>query len=120
MAFAVIVFLINIIYTAKKGEKAPADPWDGRTLEWSISSPPPHYNFEQLPLVRGLDPLWIEKTEGKGKMAPGEPLDDVHMPNGSFLPFLMAFGVFIVGIGFICATVDRLWYIPYHGVMEFV
>src|SRR5690625_7504808 len=86
MAFAVIVFLINIIYTAKKGEKAPADPWDGRTLEWSISSPPPHYNFEQLPLVRGLDPLWIEKTEGKGKMAPGEPLDDVHMPNGSFLP----------------------------------
>jgi len=119
MAFAVIVFVINIIYTAKKGEKAPADPWDGRTLEWSISSPPPHYNFEQLPLVRGLDPLWIEKTEGKGKMAPGEPLDDVHMPNGSFLPFLMAFGFFIAGFGFIYQTVDKLWYIALYGGMAF-
>src|SRR5699024_11570283 len=69
--------------------KAAADPWDARTLEWTVSSPPPHYNFEQLPLVRGLDPLWIEKMEGDGKMSPGEPLDDVHMPHGSFLPFLM-------------------------------
>src|SRR5690625_3055109 len=80
MAFGVIVFLYNIIITSVKGEPASADPWDGRTLEWAVSSPPPYYNFEQLPLVRGLDPLWIEKTEGKGKMAPGEPLVDVHMP----------------------------------------
>src|SRR5699024_3803477 len=63
MSFGVIVFLINIIITAKS-YKAPADPWDGRTLESSISSPPPFYNFEQLPLTRGLDPLWIEKSEG--------------------------------------------------------
>ena len=83
MGIGGILFVINIVYTAVKGEKAPADPWDGRTLEWSVSSPPPYYNFEQLPLVRGLDPLWLEKMEGDGKIPPGEPLDDVHMPKGS-------------------------------------
>jgi len=119
MAFGVIVFIINAIYTAKKGDPAPADPWDGRTLEWSISSPPPYYNFEQLPLVRGLDPLWIEKMEGKGKILPGEPLDDVHMPNGSFLPFLMSLGFFVAGLGFIYQTDHSLWYLALYGGMAF-
>src|SRR5699024_10862493 len=98
-----------------KGEKADADPWDARTLEWTVSSPPPYYNFEQLPLVRGLDPLWIEKMEGDGKMSPGEPLDDVHMPNNSFIPFLMGLGCFIAGYGIFhwmygCTFIKRrLW-----------
>src|SRR5699024_386861 len=101
MGVASIIFVYNIIYTAIKEEKAEADPWDGRTLEWTVSSPPPYYNFEQLPLVRGLDPLWIEKMEGDGTVPPGEPLDDVHMPNGSILPLLMGLGVFRSGFGFI-------------------
>ena len=119
MGIASIVFIINIIYTAVKGEKAAADPWDGRTLEWSISSPPPYYNFEQLPLVRGLDPLWIEKMEGDGKIPPGEPLDDVHMPNGSFIPFLMGLGFFIAGFGFIYQADHSLWYLALYGGMAF-
>lgn len=62
MAAAVIILVINIIVTTAKGEKVGSDPWhDGRTLEWAVSSPPPEYNFKQLPLVRGLDALWIEK-----------------------------------------------------------
>src|SRR5699024_9504492 len=109
----------NIIHTAKKGEIASADPWDGRTLEWTIPSPPPYYNWEQLPLVRGLDPLWIEKMEGKGKMTPGEPLNDIHMPNGSFLPFLMGFGFFIAGLGFIYQVDHPLAYIALYGGMAF-
>ncbi|WP_200416744.1 cbb3-type cytochrome c oxidase subunit I, partial [Virgibacillus salexigens] len=40
-----LIFVINIIYTAFKGEYASGDPWDGRTLEWAIPSPPPFYNF---------------------------------------------------------------------------
>lgn len=71
MAAGTILFMYNIVWTAMKEPKASGDPWDGRTLEWAVSSPPPHYNFKQLPLVRGLDPLWIEKTEGNGKMATG-------------------------------------------------
>lgn len=119
MGIASIVFIVNIIYSAVKGEKAAADPWDGRTLEWSISSPPPYYNFEQLPLVRGLDPLWIEKMEGDGKIPPGEPLNDVHMPNGSFIPFLMGLGFFVAGFGFIYQVDHSLWYLALYGGMAF-
>src|SRR5699024_9175426 len=84
-----------------------------------LSSPPPYYNFEQVPLVRGLDPLWIEKVEGDGTMSPGEPLDDVHMPNGSLLPFLMGLGFFVAGFGFIYQTDYNLAYLALYDVMAF-
>ena len=100
MAFSVIVLLINIIVTSVKNKKVGNDPWgDGRTLEWAISSPPPYYNFKQLPLVRGLDPYWIEKMEGKTEMTPAEPLGDVHMPNSSILPLTISFGLFVAAFG---------------------
>jgi heme/copper-type cytochrome/quinol oxidase subunit 1 len=55
MAAAVIILVINIIVTTAKGEKVGSDPWhDGRTLEWAVSSPPPEYNFKQLPLSEDL------------------------------------------------------------------
>lgn len=120
MGIAVIVFFINIFYTAAKGEHSTPDPWDGRTLEWGIEvSPPPFYNFKQLPLIRGLDPLWIEKTEGKGKMTPAEPLGDIHMPSGSILPFLMSVGFFIAGFGFIYHGDHPIMYLALYGGMGF-
>jgi cytochrome c oxidase subunit I len=109
MGIGGLIFVINIIYTSVKGEKAPADPWDGRSLEWAIPSPPPFYNFKQTPLIRGLDPLWIEKTEGKGKITPAEPLGDIHMPDASILPFIMSFGLFIAGFGFIYQVDHKGW-----------
>ncbi|GAA0444263.1 cytochrome c oxidase subunit I [Virgibacillus salarius] len=112
-----LLFVINIIYTSVKGEKAPADPWDGRTLEWAIPSPPPFYNFKQTPLVRGLDPLWIEKTEGKGEMTAAEPLGDIHMPNGSILPFIMSLGFFIAGFGFIYQVDQKAWLVAVFAGM---
>ncbi|MEH7882912.1 cytochrome c oxidase subunit I [Bacillus sp. JJ1609] len=100
MAVAVIVLLINVIMTSVKNEKVGNDPWgDGRTLEWAISSPPPFYNFKQLPLVRGLDAYWLEKMEGKKGMTPAEPLGDIHMPNNSFIPFVISFGLFVAAFG---------------------
>ncbi|WP_047982928.1 cytochrome c oxidase subunit I [Ornithinibacillus californiensis] len=117
MAFGVIVFLYNAIYVWFKGEPAPQDPWDGRTLEWAVASPVPHYNFKQLPLVRGLDALWIEKMEGNGKLTPAEPVGDIHMPNGSILPFLMSVGFFIAGFGFIYQTQTNFAYIFLFGGM---
>lgn len=109
MGIGGLIFVINIIYTSVKGEKSPADPWDGRSLEWAIPSPPPFYNFKQTPLIRGLDPLWIEKTEGKGKITPAEPLGDIHMPDASILPFIMSFGFFIAGFGFIYQVDHKGW-----------
>ncbi|MDQ6596828.1 cytochrome c oxidase subunit I [Bacillus salipaludis] len=113
MGAAVIVMLINIIVTSVKNVKVGNDPWgDGRTLEWSIPSPPPFYNFKQLPLVRGLDAYWLEKMEGKKEMTPAEPLGDIHMPNSSFLPFTTALGLFIAAFGAMYHVNDKAWALP--------
>ncbi len=112
MAVAVIILLLNVVITTVKNEKVGNDPWgDGRTLEWSISSPPPFYNFKQLPLVRGLDPYWIEKMNGKTEMTPAEPLGDIHMPNNSFIPFMISLGLFVVAFGAMYRT-EYSWGLP--------
>ncbi|MGG3800290.1 cytochrome c oxidase subunit I [Metabacillus fastidiosus] len=112
MAAATIVLLLNIVVTAVKGKKVGIDPWeDGRTLEWAVSSPPPEYNFKQTPLVRGLDALWLEKMEGKKEMTPAEPLGDIHMPNGSILPLIMSFGLFVASFGVLYRQ-DYNWGLP--------
>lgn len=100
MGVGTILLIVNIIVTQSKAKNAPADPWDARTLEWSIPSPAPEYNFKQLPLVRGLDPLFKEKMEGRKEMTPAEPLGPIHMPSPSILPFVMSVGLFIAGYGF--------------------
>ncbi|KOO50617.1 cytochrome c oxidase subunit I [Priestia koreensis] len=101
MAAATIVLVFNVIKTSINGEVAKGDAWgDGRTIEWAISSPAPEYNFKQTPLVRGLDALWIEKMEGKTELTPAEPIGDIHMPNSSILPVVIASGLFIAALGF--------------------
>jgi cytochrome c oxidase subunit 1 len=107
MALGTIVLLINVVKTVVKGERVGNDPWGtGRTLEWSISSPAPEYNFKQTPLVRGLDALWVEKMEGRNEMTPAEPVGDIHMPNPSILPFVMSVGFFIAAFGFMYANIQ--------------
>ncbi|MGG3562051.1 cytochrome c oxidase subunit I [Neobacillus rhizosphaerae] len=113
MGLGVIIMLINIIMTSVKNVRVGNDPWgDGRTLEWAIPSPPPFYNFKQLPLVRGLDAFWIEKMEGKNGMTPAEPLGDIHMPNSSFMPFVMGFGLFIAAFGALYHPDKVSWSLP--------
>ncbi len=107
MGVAVILLLANIIITHMKPKEAmDNDPWDGRTLEWAIPSPPPEYNFAQTPLVRGLDALWVEKEAGNKTMTPAEPVGPIHMPSPSILPFAMSVGLFIAGFGFMYHDVD--------------
>jgi cytochrome c oxidase subunit 1 len=113
MSVAVIILLLNVIITSAKNKKVSNDPWgDGRTLEWSISSPPPYYNFKQLPLVRGLDAFWLEKRDGKNAMIPAEPLGDIHMPNSSFMPFIIAMGLFIAAFGAMYHPDHKAWALP--------
>ena len=67
---SMLIFLHNAVRSLRKGERAGNDPWDGRTLEWSISSPPPVYNFATIPTTHSRDPFWEEKYGNGGHGAP--------------------------------------------------
>jgi len=100
-----LVFIYNMVISWKNGEKAPSDPWDGRTLEWSIPSPPPEYNFKEIPVVRSLDDWWATKQGSPHKEVPvsggsGEgDGHDIHLPQPSYWPFVVAMGILIAGYG---------------------
>ena len=114
IAVSILVFMWNVVRSIARGEKAPADPWDGRTLEWTIPSPPPHYNFREIPVVKARDDFWHRKyTEDEsGKPVPvvaGASVEeehdddhgDIHMPDPSYYPILGAAGMPLIGYGLI-------------------
>jgi heme/copper-type cytochrome/quinol oxidase subunit 1 len=63
LGVGVLVFVWNVIRTLRHGRRAGNDPWDGQTLEWATSSPPPERNFESLPPIRSERPLWDQKLQ---------------------------------------------------------
>jgi cytochrome c oxidase subunit 1 len=108
IALSILVFFWNVYVTSRKPADAPADPWDGRSLEWVIPSPPPEYNFARIPVVHARDPLWHQKLLRRYGRATGsdplaqEPADEhIHMPPRSFYPIITALGLPLMGYGFI-------------------
>jgi cytochrome c oxidase subunit 1 len=95
LALAFVVFLYNIFQTWRKPADAPADPWNGATLEWAIPSPPQEFNFPEIPVVHSRDALWEAK---RGRTAPlPEPARvsgaGIHLPNPSYWPLVTAIGL---------------------------
>ena len=63
IAASVIVFVVNVIASARGGALAGDDPWGGPTLEWATSSPPARWNFHHIPIADGRAPLWVAGAE---------------------------------------------------------
>jgi cytochrome c oxidase subunit 1 len=110
LAIGILVFLHNFFRSLRHGEIAGNDPWDGRTLEWSISSPPPEYNFATIPTVHGRDAFWEEKYGHDGMNVPAsveasnateEGHHGIHMPSPSYMPMIAAIGLSVAGYGLI-------------------
>jgi cytochrome c oxidase subunit 1 len=99
-----LVFILNVLQT-RNSRKVSHDPWDAPGLEWSIASPPPPYNFAELPQVDGLDQYWIMKERASAAGTPitePEALVDestIHMPSPSYWPIFTAVGVTLIGGG---------------------
>ncbi|WP_168123072.1 cbb3-type cytochrome c oxidase subunit I [Paenibacillus sp. HB172176] len=110
MGLAFIFQVWQIAHSIKFFNKEKSgDAWDGRTLEWSIPSPAPLYNFARLPVVTDTDDWWEKKERARNgvKDAPEiiaaetAPLEPIHMPRNSGIPFIMSVCWFVAGFGFV-------------------
>lgn len=61
-AASFVVFIVNLVASARAGEPSGDNPWDAGTLEWATGSPPPAYNFARIPVVSHAEPLWAERA----------------------------------------------------------
>ena len=108
---SVLVFVYNVYRSARRGARAPADPWDGATLEWAVASPPPAHGFDRLPRVTSARTYWDEKyaTREAERDAvhwlPGEP--PARRPRPSGWPLAAAAGIFACWLGLLLPEAAR-------------
>jgi cytochrome c oxidase subunit I+III len=120
LAVGILVTLINWLQSTRRGAPAGNDPWKSETLEWSTTSPPPEYNFETVPTVRSLHPMWDQPELSVGPQRPedggyplagghetmstsmldGTPQALVHMPHQSPWPLILTVAMltFLYGV----------------------
>ena len=97
----------------KKLRDRTGDPWKyGRTLEWSIPSPPPVYNFAKIPVVTELDSFWASKQAGEEANPPPQ-YEDIYMPKNSAMGFFIGGAAFLFGFGII-------WHMFWLAIVGFI
>jgi cytochrome c oxidase subunit 1 len=79
LAVGILLTLINVVHSARKGKRSGNDPWLGNTLEWFTSSPPPQNNFDVIPRVRSVNPMQdirreVAAAQGKQAGSVAQPL----------------------------------------------
>ena len=109
IASGVAMFLLQVTYSIWKRKELrdlTGDPWDGRTLEWSVPSPAPHYNFAVIPEVAERDEWWHRKQTGKTTHTRNE-YDDIWLPRNSAGGIFVAIAAGLAGFGIIW----HLWWL---------
>jgi cytochrome o ubiquinol oxidase subunit 1 len=121
LAGAVVIFLgialtvVQLVVSIRQrhaNRDRTGDPWNARTLEWSIPSPPPAWNFTRLPSVERIDAYWHMKEEGNGRRAPTGSFVDLHLPRNTPVGVFLAF--FAVILGF--AMIWRIYWLALVGL----
>jgi|FLYK01.1.fsa_nt_gi cytochrome c oxidase subunit 1 len=128
IALGVLVFLVQAVASFRRPKDAPADPWDARTLEWSVPSPPPEHNFDEIPVVHALDDWWHRKYAedragrvhpvpsggGGAEAGPHGGGHGIHMPSPSYYPILASLGFPMLGYG---VMYEQLWWLAVVGAL---
>ncbi|CAN5637282.1 cytochrome c oxidase subunit I [soil metagenome] len=106
MGAGMLLLAFAVLSAFRNGRPAGNDPWDGRTLEWSTTSPPPYYDFDRQPVVNDRDAHWVQKYPESvhGERVPESaslPYDagGIHIPGASWYPFLAAVAMLPMSYG---------------------
>jgi len=108
IALGIACFIIQLVVSFLRRDElrdVTGDPWDGRTLEWSTSSPPPQYNFAFTPVVHDTDAWWQMKQLGYKR--PLEGFIPIHMPKNT------AAGIVLAGLSTLMgfALIWHIWWL---------
>lgn len=109
-ALQIIQILVSVLQR-KTNKDTTGDPWNGRTLEWATTSPPPFYNFAIVPQVTSTDAFWEMKKTGKNKVE--KTYENFHMPKNTAFGIYIAFFVFLIGFAMI-------WHIFWLAVLSLI
>ena len=126
LVLGVLVFLVNVVLSLRRGAPAGDNPWDAPTLEWATASPPPIYNFLHVPVVSGREALWVDRGERRvvtglradrrevlvTGLLDAEPDHKVEFPGPSIWPLVTALATTALFVG----SVFTPWAIPIGSV----